>query len=358
MSIAPVKDLFNPQHSLFSTPCIKNAIHSFVNEFFELAEFLIEKASIPLRFTGSKFITLPELVIRIVVLIKNLIFERAPAQFHKLILDTGYSLSMDNLPTDLAPTALKFARFDTAVHTDNPEWLPSNCIFKGSYINKGLKIVLIEELTIDETPKLHVVFAAKGAAGTKDFNTENLKNVVLNMLGGITDNYFEAEQTFLSLKKNYPNFFENHDVILSGLCLGGSLASFVALRQNQKAICLNSLGLSPSAQWHIGRDRLQKAPTLITHVSAQGDFASAPPIIVFAIDFFLNLIGFRTIGNFGKRYVIPHAKEHNGSLDKIHCLMLASLARYIDPNVRINKSTGRLQGGIEYLHNRDLPIIA
>lgn len=351
------KEHFNWGHLQQSCLSIEKSI-------LELGNWLVEKFTIPCRFVGSKFLSLPELVIRIVIFIKNWIFHNTQSKIKEIMTDTGYSLETLPLPQNMSKKALKFARFDAAVHTNNFEWLPSNCTYIGDYVHEGLKVALIEEICTKEGSsetfkKMHVVFGAKGAEGTKAYDTLNVLKVVWNMLGGISDNYFKAEEIYLSLRRNHPTLFENCKIDFSGLCLGGSLAAFVGLKQsevgqsekgqNKKVFIMNSVGLSPSAQWHIGREKLKNATKLITLVSADGDFASTPPLLFRIIDLFLNFLGFLTIGNYGKRYIIPHAKEHDlhvdkfyriipaiiERFDKIHCLFLSSIARYNYPKISV-----------------------
>ncbi len=332
---------------------------SIEKSILEMGKCLVEKLTIPCRFIGSKFLSLPEIVIRIVIFVKNWICNRTQGRIEEIMTKTGYSLETLPLPRSMSMKALKFARLDAAVHTDNIEWLPSNCTYITDYVHEGLKVALIKEVCTKENSlvtfkRMHVVFGAKGAEGTKIYDTMNVLKVVWNMLGGISDNYFKAEEAYLSLRKKHPTLFKDCKIDFSGLCLGGSLAAFVGLRQSEmghtkKVFAMNSVGLSPSAQWHIGREKLRNATKLITLVSAEGDFASAPPFLFRIIDVFLNFLGFLTIGNYGKRYIIPHAKEHDLQVDKfyriipaiierfdkIHCLFLSSIARYIYPKISV-----------------------
>lgn len=333
-------------------------------------KYFIELLSIPFRFVGSKFLSLPELVIRVGLFIKTWVTDRANAEWDHIMKDTGYSLVMNPLPEELKLEAQKFARLDASVHTDNPGWIPKNCTHKKRLIDKDLKVVLFHENCADGKGIVHVVFGAKGAEGTKDYDTLNVLKVVWNIFGGISNNYERAEAAYLKLKSENPHLFEGREVICSGLCLGASLAAFVALKQNLKAFCLNAVGLSPNAQSLVGgREGLSKAPRLITLVSADGDFASAPPKIAAIFDFFLNFVGFKTTGNFGTRYVVPAAEEHKVkfsiykihrlfidwciSLDRKHCLILSSLARYINPMVQVRQEDGRVVSGIDYFKKLD-----
>ena len=80
---------------------------------------------------------------------------------------------------------------------------------------------------------------------------------------------------------------------------------------------------------------MRAAKKLITHISVSADITSAPTTALSIADFLLNLIGIRTIGNFGKRYLIPHPKEFNWSIDKIHRLIISSLINYKDRNAPV-----------------------
>lgn len=152
--------------------------------------------------------------------------------------------------------------------------------------------------------------------------------VAQNLLGGQPACYEQAHALFNALK-DHPDF-KGKTITLAGQCLGGSMAQYVALKNEVPAVCFNTLALGAGLQYAIGSKAFEKADDLITHISAQTDFVSDNRSTEI-FDRALCFLGIRTPGNFGKHYDIPAAYTKR---DEIHDYMVGSVMKYVGYDIR------------------------
>jgi hypothetical protein len=290
-----------------------------------LGDTIIQILQIPLQFIGSKFITLPEVVVRIAIYAKKVILSESRDSFKKEVFGASFELVAEKPSKERAKEAFKYARYYATTQRRDENWLPEGSRSLIDYEEDGLKFRIFEE-----GDTIQVVYGALGAAEKGSWK-QNLRDAVWNVVGGRPKIYERAHSMYLEATRQYPQFFENKQIIFSGVCLGGSLATYVGLKEGREVHCLNSLGIGPGIMWNIGRDRLRRAAELVTQFSVEGDFASAPITPLRLIDWIINFLGIRTIGVVGKCYIIPHLKRDRGNFYKIHVRSLEALFYYIFP---------------------------
>lgn len=294
-----------------------------------IGDLLSHLLQIPFQFIGSKFVTLPEVVIRTAIYVKKVLFSEQRESFKKEVFGASFELVAERPSIEKAKEAFKYARYYAATQRRDENWLPEGARSLIDYEEDGLKFRIFEE-----NDEIHVVYGALGSAEKGSWK-QNLIDAVSNVVGGRPKLYKRAHDMYLEARRQHPNFFENKKVIFSGVCLGGSLATYVGLKEEQEVHCLNSLGIGPGIMWDIGRDRLRKASELVTQFSVEGDFASAPSIPFRVLDWLVNFLGIRTIGVVGKCYIVPHLKRDNWKLYKIHVRSLEALFYYIFPDTPV-----------------------
>jgi hypothetical protein len=286
---------------------------------------LLDMLQIPLQFIGSKFVTLPEIVVRIAFYGKKVLLGEKRDSFRIEVFGESYQLSAERPSLGKAKEAFKYARYYAATQRRDENWLPPGARSLIDYEEDGLKFRIFEE-----GDQIHVVYGALGAAEKGSWK-KNLLDSIWNVVGGCPKIYRRAHEMYLEARRQYPAFFINNSVVFSGVCFGASLATYVGLKEDKEVHCLNSLGIGPGLMWDIGRDRLRRASQLVTQVSVEGDLVSAPIMPLRLIDWIVNFLGIRTIGVIGKCYRIPHLKRDSGKLYKIHVRSLEALFYYIFP---------------------------
>lgn len=174
--------------------------------------------------------------------------------------------------------------------------------------SSGLKVSLLERGN-----EVAVVFGAVGSLKGENKGKKNCltslyspqaHNTVSNLSGIIPQLHLEAEG-FVDTLLSHPRLY-GKKVVFVGQCSAGSIASYVALKRGEKAICFNSLQLGAGLQYRIGTERLKKADQFVTHVSVAGDFLSYGKVTN-TFDRALSFLGIRTPGNFGEKYELPSA---------------------------------------------------
>src|SRR5690349_7441274 len=89
----------------------------------------------------------------------------------------------------------------------------------------------------------------------------------------------EIPLTYLQLNV-FTNFLlsqpslKNKKVILAGHSSGGSMAQYIALKNNLPAICFNPYPIGQGLQADVGKEKIETASYHISCVSVQGDFCS------------------------------------------------------------------------------------
>ena len=224
-------------------------------------------------------------------------------------------------------------------HPINPSEISTSAIegleLRGNYFfdpSSGLKVILFEKedevilsfgaldssRNVVSDPKKYEALKRKG-----------IKCGLSNLLGGVPDRYSQAERFVNALR--HSTRLSDKNLTLSGNCIGGSIASYVALKQRLPAVCINPLPLGAGLQREIGDHRIRQADQYITNISIQSDWAS-DPILLSTIDRIISFIGIRTPGIFGHRYDVP---THFGwDLCSTHTRVLTSLKQHLNSNNR------------------------
>jgi hypothetical protein len=295
-----------------------------------------------IKYLGSKFVSPLEILLRTIRFIAKKILKIPTKSFKEEIFETGYNLKPHLLDAthkeDLEKLhdAIFYARMYASVHKTNndpdrkvhPVYMPPNlevaCDIRDE--KNALRMTVFHDRT-----KVYVVYGAAAAVGDK-FKKKNLLQSAANFFGLRPQIFKEANDCFEKFKKENPGIFEGREIVFSGQCLGASLASYVSLNQDEKAVLLNPFGLGAGFQ----RELLQKLPNASEKIeiySVESDITSHPFKPLIALDFLINLVGIKTIGSFGKRYLIKPPKSIAGSIDKVHCLILVSLFDKLGYNV-------------------------
>jgi hypothetical protein len=286
---------------------------------------LLDILQIPLQFIGSKFVTFPEIVVRVAFYAKKVLFGEKRESFKKEVFGESYQLAAKRPSKQQAKEAFKYARYYAATQRRDENWLPLGSRSLIDYEEDGLKFRVFEE-----GDQIHVVYGALGAA-EKGSGKKNLLDSIWNVFGGCPKIYRRAHEMYLEARRQYPDFFIDKKVIFSGVCFGASLATYAGLMEGVEVHGLNSLGIGSGLMWAIGRDKLRRASELVTQFSVEGDFASAPILPLRLLDWVINFLGIRTIGIVGKCYIVPHLKRDSWKPYKIHVRSLEALFYYIFP---------------------------
>lgn len=310
--------------------------------------------SIPLRYIGSKTWSLPGSILSIPLRLFNKLVKNK-----SFFNDTyGYHFSTQKrLEVQEAKNYLKYVSAIAAAYKNDAKWLEglnahfhqfsSNdtddfrnipgqlsvkdyCLFDR---NTSLKISLI---TIDK--ELIICFGAKGSGSTelKDkADQQRLINQqesmsVTNILGYRHSLYDQAVRAVEVIQLS--KYCEGKTVKLVGQSFGGCLASYVGIERKLPALCFNSLPLGAGLQYKLGSKKLSEAEKYVTHISIEKDPLTDLKIIT-VIDRLVSFLGFRTPGNFGKRFSIPSAYT---SLWLTHSYVLGSLLKYLTGSERGN----------------------
>lgn len=156
------------------------------------------------------------------------------------------------------------------------------------------------------------------------------QQAVLGNFGGISELYKQADAVaskIVDAMLQDPEY-KDFTVKLVGQSLGGSLAQFVGLRNGIESMCYNAVPLGSGHQELIGDEKLKQADQIITHLSAETDYASDPQGIG-TLDFLLSASGVRTPGNFGKRGSIPTAYPGMTEMQKTHAFHFGSAMQHL-----------------------------
>lgn len=294
-----------------------------------LLQKIKEVALAILRYFGSKTWSLPGLIFRFpAVTIKHLCSKDLPLSYTEELFGKGYTrFGQKMLTREETKPYLQYAALVACIHNgEDSDWihplgiqrinpltlnvsLPGSLVAHKNYFfdeQSGLKIALFqrEEDTLVVFGALNSgEFHESGDVRTVVFN--NLwTSAVGNLLGSVSALYEQADSAIKILKRHCAF---TSTLILTGQCLGGSLASYVGLKQQIKTVSFNTLPLGAGLQQALGEERLRDAEEYITHISATTDRLSHLPAIAGLFDAAVNFLGINTPGNFGKKYLIPTA---------------------------------------------------
>jgi len=341
---------------------IKAGFNSIANKIREIAaaifEFLKWLVSIPARYLGSKTWSLPGLIFRTPYLaIKHLACKNLPYSFKEELLGQGYSLFCHKkLSTDESKPYLKHLSAAAALHSSNPAWIEpfgfkvippkffadkiSNLTKdlearKNSFFNPktGFKLGFYEK-----NDQVFVVFGTLNGqdceiddiSKRKSLQSSLYKVVAANLFGMRHSFYDDANNIFTAIK-SHPHL-QNKKLTLIGQCFGGSIASYIALKHNCQAVCINSLPIGVGLQQSIGDDKLRNAEKQVTQFIIKGDYTSDANPALKVLDFAANILGLRTFGNFGKKVEIPSVYN---TIDATHQYPIGSLMHHLGYHHRI-----------------------
>lgn len=320
-------------------------------------------ATFPIRYFGAKTWSIPGVMFRFPVILFQRIFKKSQVNSsfkEELFCSKGYSNSFISETKDTVARYYSYCCIAAYVHSSNPEWVKDlgyNLISPNSLgiddlivkMNKekiyffdpisGLKIVILEE-------EKEVVIAIGSLSSQKSeslsakeesqIQRSGYKNLINNILGGVPSIYQQADVFIKQVVQKLENdtTYAKKSVVITGQCYGGSIASFVALRQKLSACCFNSFPIGAGLQRKIDPSTLQSADQYITHLSVKGDSVSDPSIFFRIFDDIFTTLGIRTPGNFGKRYAISASPNYLGSGRKIHGYVLGSLSKFLGHSER------------------------
>ncbi len=336
-------------------------ISEAAHKIFQTIKYI---ATFPVRYFGAKTWSIPGIIFRLPSLLFQRIFKKSRVNSslkEELFCSKGYSNFLAPETKDTAARYYSYCCGAAYAHSSNPEWveplvynvIPPNNLGIDDLIVKmnkekpyffdpisGLKIVILEE-------EKEIVIAIGALSSQKSESLSDkeknqiqkigYKNLLNNILGGVPSIYQQADAFVKQVVQKLENdpTYAKKSVIITGQCYGGSIASFVALRQKLPACCFNTFPLGAGLQREIGSSTLQSADQYITHLSVKGDDISDPCLFFRIFDNIFTTLGIRTPGNFGKRYVIPPATNYRNSRGKIHEYVLGSLTSYLGHNERM-----------------------
>lgn len=302
---------------------VHKAKDKILNVAYKVLKAIQTVLSFPLRIVGSKSVSLAGMI---------------RGQSIKDATRGYQQFSYHSLTQEETKKHLVYASLAAAIHKNNSRWMEpfgytpmqvgtfnTDLEKSGSVLfnrTTGLKITLYEK-----GDEVLIAFGALNSQASQFSDNERKKCSLLgnkmklaaisNLLAGRPALYTNADYHMIELLKDPA--LQNKKITLCGQCLGGSIASYVALRQHIPAVCLNTFPLGAGLQQKIGTENLQNADKLVTHISSRGDFFSDLPVVVKALDATVNFLGIRTPGNFGKRmrvdsiYTSP-SKNHSNIL--------------------------------------------
>jgi hypothetical protein len=325
---------------------------AFVDKVSSVASriFKFIKTSVlyPFRLLGSKTFTIPGLLYRLPQAIRDKI-NGSPTWATDLFCTKGYhQFTYHNLSAQEAKTHLVYAAATSAIHKNEMRWMEPYGYTRmdlsgielglekkeGVFFDRscGLKFSLYEK-----DDDVIIVFGAVSSHHSqfsihewKEANWVGLKMqlaVVGDLIAGSPDLYKQANRAIKSLLAI--DVMQDKKVTLCGQSLGGSIASYVSLRQSVKAYALNAVPLGAGLQKKVGEANLRNSEEYLTQISASGDYPSDVPTVFKVLDVVANAFGLRTPGNFGKRLRVPSLYS---GIQATHSHILASMVAKADPS--------------------------
>lgn len=134
---------------------------------------------------------------------------------------------------------------------------------------------------------------------------------LFNLLGGRSPCYMQAA----SLAARLQRAAEAHGVALRcvGQSLGGSLATYAALRAQVPATVFNPIALGAGLQAELGEQCLKQGAERIDVFTAASDWASDPHWVMRSLTEGMNVLGVRTAAVVGRQWVVPSAYDSAGA---------------------------------------------
>ncbi len=308
----------------------------------------------PLRWVGSKTFSLPGLLVRIPVLaIKHLFGKNTPGVSFRdeLFCNKGFRwFSHENVTQQQAKEYLVYATAAGSTHRNNPSWMVpfGYSAIDANMFNTSLEkdgAVLFDRETglkvmaYEKGDEVMIVFGALNSheahfdsserGKSRSLRLKVIANCTFSIMGSCPDLYKKADKVVRKMLES--DHLKNKKIILTGSSLGGSLTSYVSLKQQLPAIALNPFPLGPGLQKKIGHEKLQNADSLLTTVRSDSDCCSDLPLPIKLFDIAVNFLGVRTQGVFGKLQNVP--RIHNGGGNN-HIDIYGALAAKYDPALK------------------------
>lgn len=290
---------------------------------------LYKVLTFPARFFGSKTWSIPGIICRLpFIIFKRIFYPPSKETLKEELFGKGYNFGFEKkLSKEEFKPYFPMICMIAFIHSTSECWISSirydliapiefdidlgtiekkdSCFFDKA---TGLKIAIVEK-----GDNVMIGFGALNSSHSELPNdpqqnsqtyTSVLKSSIKNLIGVHPNLYHQANE-FIHNILNSPRL-KGKNIILTGQCVGGSLASYVALKQNLQAQCVNSLPLGVGLQNQIGRKKLNNGDKYVSHISIRGDWTTDWRALN-GLDRIINAIGIRTIGNFGRRFIIPSA---------------------------------------------------
>lgn len=203
----------------------------------------------------------------------------------------------------------------------------------------GLKICIFRQKGGGNNSQLLVTFGALGshkAEFDKVDPTQMRKSSkierqlfasALSTIVGHLPELVSKANTFVEVLRKY----EGDNLKIVGHCLGGCIAQYVSLKQELPGVGINAFPIGQGLQKDIGKKKLSQADQYFKNIIVKNDLFADLPFIVKVIDAVANFFGFRTVGNFGKKYVLP--ANYDKLLD-IHQYAIGSMFAFWKPEHR------------------------
>ncbi len=306
-----------------------------VQSTLPILKIIGQAMTFPLRWAGSKTYSIPGIIVRFpVVAAKHLLGKNDPATTFKdeLLPQKGYTwFTHKDLSSEEAKEYMLYATAAGCIHRNNVNWLKpfgfvpikadtfavdaekiDNIIFDRA---TGLKIGVFQKdneiIVVFGALKTHESQFAHSEYKEADKLTRKVQvQCISSLLGGKPEMYTKADLLVGQLMQS--NRLKNKKVTICGQSLGGSLASYVGLRQQIPTVALNAFPLGTGLQQKIGAEKLHNADQVVTNIRVKGDYWSDLPWIVKTFDVCVNALGLKTPGNFGKLLDVPAIHKKSG----------------------------------------------
>lgn len=335
----------------------------------------------PCRYLGSKTFSILGLLFRFpIVLGKHCLKWNDPSRSfaNDLFNNQGYHpFDHQDLTPQEANNYIQYACAAAALQRNKHRWLKpfdyrliSTPDFKTGLLTQdsilfdpetGLKIGVYEK-----DNELLITFGAFGSHATQfDLNDPEQKekssaldkSIIATSLAsflGARPTLFTKADKFVKALKNSETY-KDKNITLTGQSLGGSIASYVSLKQQISAVVLNAGALGAGLQEKIGDENLQKADNFLTHIVAKGDFLSNSSVFFSIADIAFSALGIRTPGNFGKKMHVPTIYQE--VLD-IHYYILGALFAHSYPeHTRLCQDTASKDKEISKVKTKELGLL-
>lgn len=308
----------------------------------KIALAIFEGVTFPFRHLGSKNWSIPGVILRTPGIVFNRIFFKSSLSLKEEMFPSFCQNKFDKMiPIEQAKSYYPHVCSTAFVHQNKEAYIPKGwqalspktieeTLPKGTeiedesviYTSSGLKISFIEK-----EDEIIVAFGSLERAEKKR-KVSKTKNIAASFMGFIPSAAEQADQ-FVKFLKDHP-YCKGKKITLSGNSYGATLAQYAGLKNDVPAVCFNSFAMGVGLQHSIGKQRLRKADQYVIQITAKGDLV-ADSFVHRNIDPLINLLGLKTPGNFGKRFMIPSAYTKRM---ETHGFILGSFMAYLGHDKR------------------------